>query len=509
MPFFDFHVHPALKPQFNKVENRDSPWTVLESHFGAMAIIDSQSSFTQLVEGGFNLIGLALHVPEANMAIGLTGALADIEKFKGVFKCLQPAAYAFIHAKADTAGRLPDLQKTARYFTTFKEELDNINTHLVHENKQVKILTKASDYKEDDANTVHCFLIVEGIHCFYGPAAITTEEGWNSFRENLDSFINNYTLLSINLAHLQFNHAINHCFGVKIFKDKDFYPIGDGIMPQMKDKVFGLIDYLKGRGILIDVKHMSYKARKQYYAYNNHEMPIISTHVGVAGCSAKDSIQYLLRRPRHVEENIWLVERLKKLGHLAETAFNLSSVNLYDEDIRAILQSGGLIGISFDRRIIGYTEYNRDMNPGDPVLDEEYMTGEELAEMFGNHPHYPYSNDDVLDKETISINGLQNTVQLDIRFFFNQIFHILKAGSAIAEKTIVAKSICIGSDFDGLIDSLHCCPSADKIPTFYSMAKQAYEPLAAEAGIDTDGIEDLVDWVFFENGKRFVMGRLG
>ena len=72
-------------------------------------------------------------------------------------------------------------------------------------------------------------------------------------------------------------------------------------------------------------------------------------------------------------------------------------------------------------------------------------------------------------------------------------------------KEQAAKSICIGSDFDGMIDPVNCCLNASEFPKFFKLAKREFPDLAEEADLDISGIENLVDLIFIKNGPDFVM----
>ncbi len=511
MSFFDFHVHVALKPQFNKPENRDNPWTQLQFGLSGMDVVESQSCLTQLAKGEVTFVGIALHTPEGAMAKELKKTLTEESLFLTLIKCMAPGAYKKILTKVDM-DRLGEIGSETNYYTLFTEELNNITSHLTSPEGQykVKLLQSASDYNAADTNTVHGFFVVEGIHCFYGDQDITTDAGWQQFLTNLKSFTAKNRMFSINLAHLERNHVINHCFGIKIFKKEPFYPQGAGIVSP-PDKVFALIEWLSEKNILIDIKHMSYLSRKQFYQWRDqlHEekkKPIVCTHVGVTGVPAPKSVRYMDRPKKLTGEyaNMWYVNHHRKIGYLNNTSFNMSSINLYDEDILAIVGSGGLIGVSFDKRIIGFTEpYDNQV-----TFDVEYLSTEELKAIVGDAPDYSDQEENVFEDTTLSADDKRNSILLDLRFFMSQIFHIITIGSTIVSREQAARSICLGSDFDGLIDSIDCCKTAANMKDFYTLAKSKYADLATEAQFDISGIEDLMDWIFMESGKSFVLNRL-
>ena len=86
--------------------------------------------------------------------------------------------------------------------------------------------------------------------------------------------------------------------------------------------------------------------------------PNLCTHAGLTGQSIRDRVKYLLRTPEDVGVVYEVCYLKPKSPYIDGVYFNCSSINLYDEDIEAILLSGGLIGLSFDQRILGFADEN-------------------------------------------------------------------------------------------------------------------------------------------------------
>src|SRR5204863_8678457 len=73
-----------------------------------------------------------------------------------------------------------------------------------------------------------------------------------------------------------------------MFRDKTFYPKGSGITKWGKEFIREAMSSENGKRVLIDVKHMSLRSRKEFYDMRKIEFPdapIIASHVGIAGCS--------------------------------------------------------------------------------------------------------------------------------------------------------------------------------------------------------------------------------
>lgn len=103
----------------------------------------------------------------------------------------------------------------------------------------------------------------------------------------------------------------------------------------------------KGHRVLIDVKHMSARSRLQYYDIldKNHEkeniwIPVIASHCGYA--NRKTLQQLIIQGDSDMEKD-----------DSFENNFYTWGINLCDEDIAMVVRTRGLMGISFDQRILG------------------------------------------------------------------------------------------------------------------------------------------------------------
>lgn len=111
-----------------------------------------------------------------------------------------------------------------------------------------------------------------------------------------------------------------------------------------------------GRRVLIDVKHMAVKARKEYYAmvtaYNKNnpqdKIPIIASHVAYANRKSLDELIAALNG----ENDFSFKDSFYQWG-----------INMSDEDVKVIVESGGIIGLSFDQRIVGIDLATRPATP--------------------------------------------------------------------------------------------------------------------------------------------------
>lgn len=134
----------------------------------------------------------------------------------------------------------------------------------------------------------------------------------------------------------------------------------------LKNAAFGIMSELLGldddlistgsRRILIDVRHMSAATRQDFYKkiirpHNRKpenilsKIPIIASHVGYSGVDSLDTL-------------IQNAQAGKEVDHFKIRNFKAWNINLCDEDVIEIHESGGLIGITLDQHLLGYYQNN-------------------------------------------------------------------------------------------------------------------------------------------------------
>ncbi|TDQ16525.1 membrane dipeptidase (peptidase family M19) [Algoriphagus boseongensis] len=94
-----------------------------------------------------------------------------------------------------------------------------------------------------------------------------------------------------------------------------------------------LLSNKNGKPILIDLKHMSLKARRELYAWNRQRpegmSPLIVSHGAVTGCS-------------------W-----DKMNSFSSQFFCSDEINFYNEDILEVVHSGGFFALQLDANRLG------------------------------------------------------------------------------------------------------------------------------------------------------------
>ena len=156
------------------------------------------------------------------------------------------------------------------------------------------------------------------------------------------------------------------------------------------------------------MKHMSAASRKYYYEsiikpcreLYGDVIPIIASHVAYSGVETLEEL--IQNAPAETDADS---------VSTGDKPFNTWNINLCDEDVMAIFESGGIIGLNFDQRILAV-----------PPKDKKQT--------------YP---DDY-----------------DISFFWENLKGMMKvvAASNHPEKENLLDLFALGTDFDGYIDPL-------------------------------------------------------
>lgn len=508
MPFFDFHCHPGLKPQFSDPQTKVTPWDYIDTKLAIARdiklrvnklfneVLNSQSNLTQLIEADVKLIGLILHAPEQK-----------IGKALGEKNIVNKGKISLISGK-----QLAYLTTGVHSYELIKEELRWLEMSASPiQGQKLKILNVSTDYNENAANTVFGAIIIEGLHCFFDdPNDPNAKE---IYLRNFHEFTDAHTVVAINVCHMQQNQFCNHAHGIQFFNPAYFYPTHKGITAWGME----MIGLMMSKKILVDIKHMSLKARWEIYTHynpngdNKYIQPLICTHAGTTGLSIRDRVKYLLNAP--VDKGlVYEVAYLKPLStHFENTYHNCSSINLYNEDIENILLSGGIIGLSFDQRILGFADESVIPNLTVPH-DLEYISHQEAEFFLGPQPTaLPVWPDDTNVWTAEDFEDLDQSLLIETqrRFLVNNIIHILWVANKNASINIkdAAKQICIGTDFDGLINAIDCCETTTGMSQLKKDMKSDIKKGLSKIGVDINA-DELLDNIFYTNGKNFMLKRI-
>lgn len=243
--------------------------------------------------------------------------------------------------------------------------------------------------------------------------------------------------VSFNIKHTPFYVTVAHHFWNLLTGHADSIPFGADILLNQRrgmEKKFTLlgIQLLKklldrGEGkrrILIDIKHLSISARKQFYKFrrdeyvvNDDNFPIIASHTAING---RETYDYLFRDERE------------------EIYFNTSDINLFDNDIEEIFKSGGMIGL---------------------ILNESRLPGLLTISKLKRLKRKLENAETEFEKQKISFQ----IKEIYLNCITVNIFHIVK----VINKKEAWDIISIGSDFDGMINALDDYTKASDFERLY------------------------------------------
>ena len=219
---------------------------------------------------------------------------------------------------------------------------------------------------------------------------------------------------------------------------------------------------LDERRILLDVKHMSARTRQQYYQqivepYNARArdgqtdrpaIPVIMSHGAYSGVGTFDE----LIAAQDNESDNWCIGAWRAWG-----------LNACDDDVRAIHASGGLLGLVFEQRVLG-------TRPNTPP--------ELLHHVVLNH-----------------LAALIDVIMLDDRLSDDQ-------------KRTIWDCVCLGTDYDGLIDPISCYPTALDLETFEADLRDWLTRNAHTRMIRDVGVDHIVDKLCWKNAYDFTLKHL-
>ena len=427
--YVDLHCHPALKPygkSFNRTKSgknavrrssKNSIW-----HYDPPSVFDkvlnyltgltkfSQSNFSAMAYGEVGVVCVSLYPMEkwfvrnkmnneflldlaANFATGLGKKRIDhIQGFTDYFKDLE-AEYDFYKQLDGKVVRLKEGKFRYRIVNSYNE---------------IEVI-KAQE-QEQGIFTVCVILSIEGLHVLNTGFKEDPDE--QEVLRNLQTIKNwEHPPMFVTLAHHFWNHICGHeeSFSGIIKKQADQrFGLGLGFTNLGNQVLDLLLDGTKGKQILVDVKHMSVKARYQYYEVLEQTefystLPVIISHGAANGLkSPQEPVMVYLETAQKLQQN---------------------PINFYDEELILLAKSGGIIGLQLDER---------------RVASEQTL------------------------KTTRHATRRHKIMHYRSELLWNQIQHILEVLDA--EGMFAWDCMAIGSDFDGIIDPLNAFWTAEELP---------------------------------------------
>ena len=216
----------------------------------------------------------------------------------------------------------------------------------------------------------------------------------------------------------------------------------------------------KGKRILVDVKHMSTKVRKEFYeivdahnASNSSDIiPVLMSHAAVNGKPSIDENEYSPLDTDDAVEN--------------SSGFNPWSINLYNDEIVRIHKTKGLIGLIFYEPVLGGVQRRQ---------GKVFWSKEKWAELFGDQ------------------------IEQIVKTVYN---------TGAADKAEVWNRICIGSDFDGQVNPVDKFATADLLPDFLVSLRSALNQPRFNPYRNIGDVPNLANKICFTNVVDFMRNYL-
>ncbi len=358
-PYVDLHCHPGMKPygkSFSKTpgenstnrKHKHSIWYYDSPNFfeKAIQLVCGVCKFTQAdcttlahgnvrvvcaslypIERGFfrNDLGTGVFSDLANsFATGLGDARVDyIQSIRNYFEDVQREYGFYVQGQGH---RVSTDSGSFKY--VIATDFDTIEQHL-----------------NGDENTIVIVLTIEGMHVIHNDYDTPNEATAIANARAIKQW--QHPPFFVTFAHHFNNHLCGHARSLfdlvgkvtnqRTNLDAPFTPLGKKVLKE-------LLDPATGRRILIDIKHMSAAARKEYIQmvtdpageYHGQDIPIIISHGAANGLRSMD------------EKVVDVVETGK--------TFMDADINFYDEEIVAVAKTNGIIGLQLDERRIAEKE---------------------------------------------------------------------------------------------------------------------------------------------------------
>ena len=493
--FADIHCHPTLFPF---LLDKGTVWVENKN-----MLSPSQADFIKLARGNVRLVFVSLYPVEqgfldlealemhrgdvtdflANLLLEIPeGKVNEIQSAEHDYFFDLMKEYRLLCDHADPVVQEIGKGKNKR---TFRYRIAGD----FEEVKQILSLDDQLNMTGPDSNTIAVILTIEGGHALGTGEPRTLDATEEELKEKLRTNISKLKLLGpagqegrhaplfITLSHHFWNQLCGHCVSLPGMMNKIFDQ-NEGINKTVCELGKFVVDELlkkgPGRRILIDTKHMPTEAKKwYYYTYlpqrelaTGERIPIISSHSAVNGKETMDKAR--------ISGDPSTLHQTADAMYDDSTEFNNWDINLTDEEIGIIHDSGGLIGLNMDKRII---------------------QGKRMLERIKVNP-----------------DSAPGTNQYESLWAEPVLMNILHIAEVIYEMKgdvpAIWENITIGSDFDGMISPLWAYSNAESFRTLDRLLFEKLKIHVNTAGFlinkTDDQIRSIVDGIMWGNAIRFL-----
>ena len=488
-PFADIHCHPTLHPfafydSGNSRKNSlwwDDPPKQRQRNDKYPEFF--QSSMPALARGNVRLVVASMYPleqPWFDPAITGKGFITDL--MSGLFTAHLPLKY-INKVQSSEFDYFEHLIKEYRFLLK-----ENGTPHLVNNKSRRYILPESADdisEHADDESAIIVIPSIEGAHSLFSGNANDINTGnydFGKLTENINVIKNlKHPPLYITLSHHFYNGLCGHSRtipdGLASFLIKQNTGMNEPVNSrgeEVVDHLLGLGKYENtGRRVLIDVKHTSTASRMWLYekisALNSglpreERIPLIASHCGYSGYhTLKDAI---------------VVPDTEASKYERSVSLNPWSINLTDEDVINIFNSGGLIGVILDQRVLS----------GKRVTDRSKEFSK--REIFRN------------DENIVKFWTLQIAENI-----LGMVKAVVDSDEISAEDKLKCWDIfSIGSDFDGMINPVDSFIVADEFKDLRSALKR-YMPELSDFELCSQGltVDEILDKIMYDNALEFVL----
>ena len=490
-PFADIHCHPTLHPfafYDSGRRRKNSLWwdnPPKERQRNDKFPEFSQMSMPALARGNVRLVVASLYPleqPWFDPSLTGTGSITD---FMARFLTVHVPVRYINAIQSPAFNYFEYLKKEYDFLLKEKDTLHSVNEkELEFRYIVAKDVAEINRYKDDDS-VIIVIPSIEGAHSFVSGNSndiVSNNFDFNRLTNNIIAVKNwDHPPLFVTLGHHFYNGLCGHSRtipdGFSSFLIKQNIGLNEPLNKrgeEVIDCLLGLYEYEgSGHRILIDVKHMSVAARKQFYAkitelnYGKPDagkIPIVASHCGYSGF--------------HTLSDAILVPDTEPSKYKNSETFNPWSNNLTDEDIVNIFDSRGIIGINLDQRI---------------------LSGMDVTE----------------DSKDFSKHEIFNNDEAVVEFWTRQIAeNILGMVKAVVtcehveeeEKVKAWDIISLGSDFDGMINPVDSFIVADEFKDL-RRALEKYMPQMDDYELCSMGltVNEILDKIMYDNAVDFVV----
>ncbi|KOH46999.1 membrane dipeptidase [Sunxiuqinia dokdonensis] len=471
--FIDLHTHPAIKPlgkSFNRKpgfnnpnrNRQDSLWYAdAPSLLDKLANITTtltkfrQSDFTSLAKGGAHVVVASLCGLEKGFVMNKLGTKLPGDLIGNLVTGMGKK-------------RIDHVQRMDNYFDDleleygFYRQLDGKKVKIDGRWYQYKLVSCFSEIEgsfENNIRTIYVVLTIEGAHVFNcGLQRMGKTANPAEVMDNVDKVKQwDHPVFFMGLTHHFGNELVGHAQSLHGVVNK-LCDQSEGMNTGFTDlgwKVLRrLLDNQSGKRVLIDLKHMSVKAREEYYQFldlehPNEVIPLIVSHGAVTGFRSHSQL---------IEDDLFNYGK-----------FQSNDINFYDDEIVRVAESGGIFGIQFDERRVG-SKY--ELKKTGPFLNRRKMLFYKSKLIWNQIEHIA----EVLNRHNLFAWGIQS----------------------------------IGSDYDGMINPLNGFWTAEDMPLFDSyLEKHAFNFLNSDQAkslkeFNKIKASDIVDRFMYENAYEFM-----